>query len=138
MERVLVVEDEDGIAELIRLLLEDEGYEVAVAHGVPEAKQLLGQHQPQVILLDYNLPPHNAGHLVQHLEEQGIRDAVAVVLMTAANHYERLAQAIGADACVGKPFDIDDLLLVVRGAFDLYELHMTPPSPMPPSPEDSA
>jgi DNA-binding response OmpR family regulator len=111
---ILLVEDDVGIQDLVRMTLEDEGYAVLVAGDGDDALEILKNTTPALILLDYMMPRMNGAQFIQEAVKQDLRDAIPLVLLTAANYAPSRAQEIGTDAYVGKPFDIAHLLLTIE------------------------
>lgn len=113
---VLVIEDDDDIAEHVRLLLEHEGYRVVVTPNGRAALEALSQPNPlpSVILLDLMMPVMD-GYEFRKAQLADPRIAkVPVVLITADSFVAEKAARTGAAAALGKPFDIDQLLGVVK------------------------
>lgn len=69
--QVLIIEDDEGVAELMRRIVEKCGYEVVNVFCAAEALQWLRTSVPQLILLDYSLPDSNALEFLQSLRNQG-------------------------------------------------------------------
>jgi CheY-like chemotaxis protein len=110
--RVLVVDDEQSIVGFVRLVLEDEGFQVATASNGVEGLAALQVDMPDVILLDLTMPVMDGWEFVRVVKERGIE--TPVILMTAGYRANLEAQRNGAAGFLGKPFDIDDLLQVIR------------------------
>jgi DNA-binding response OmpR family regulator len=112
--RVLVADDSETILLLLRTRLEMEGYEVSTASDGQEVVETLDSvdpdQEPDVILLDAMMPRMSGLDVLRTLREQG-RD-IPVLIVSAHRADETLQQALGlgADACVAKPIDFDDLL----------------------------
>ncbi len=121
--RVLVVDDDEGIRETLRSLLEDTGYEVVEADGGEAALALLRSAQPPlVVLLDYVMAHLNGGELLRMAAAEGLDARHRFILMSAsprrinADPFVR-QYALDRDIpIVAKPFDIDRLLALVAGA----------------------
>ena len=110
--RVLVVDDEQSIVGFVRLVLEDEGFQVATASNGEEGLASVETHRPDVILLDLTMPVMDGWEFIRVVKDRGIQ--TPVVLMTAGYRANQEAQRNGAAGFLGKPFDIDDLLKVIR------------------------
>jgi two-component system chemotaxis response regulator CheY len=110
--RLLVVDDDPSIREMLEMVLDSEGYEVITApHGMA-AFALLDEIRPDVILLDMKMPILDGwGFLEEYRQRPGAK--VPVVVLTAAQDDDRRAGEVGADAYVAKPFAIDDLIRVL-------------------------
>ncbi|MCC7106651.1 MAG: response regulator [Chloroflexi bacterium] len=115
-QRVLVVDDDDMIRDVLRLTLQDEGYDVRVARDGREALEQLEGSPPALILLDLMMPRMDGAGFVRELERRGVRSAVSVVVLSAGASGERQATALRADGFVPKPFDLDLLLAVLADA----------------------
>lgn len=110
---VLVVEDDVSIQECVTLALEDQGYTVVTAeHGIA-ALAYLREHRPTVILLDMRMPVMDGWTFAREYKERpGPR--APIVVMTAAMDAPRWAGEIGAADVLPKPFDLDELFVVVQ------------------------
>jgi CheY-like chemotaxis protein len=114
--RILVVEDEPAVADLLVTLLRDEGYTVTLARDGVAAIELLGADpgtgRPfDLLLLDMMLPGVGGGVVLQHA--LAARDGLPVVGLSADPDALVQGAALGATATLGKPFDITDLLSLV-------------------------
>lgn len=114
--RVLVVEDDAELRTLTRMLLEDEGAEVAAAANGNEALALAGEFRPQVALLDARLPDMTGGDLGKKLRE-ALPDCGQVLVSGDARgvaEWERIG-----GLALPKPYEIDELLALVHKAASL-------------------
>jgi CheY-like chemotaxis protein len=113
MELILVVDDDEGIREIVETALSDEGYEVMTApHGVA-ALEKIGRRAPAVILLDMRMPVMDGWQFARAYREQPGPHAPIIVVTAAREAGERAAQ-IGAEGVLPKPFGLGDLLEVVE------------------------
>ena len=110
--RVLVVDDDEGIRELVVTALAEEGYAVCSAGDGKEALAVLDQYDPQLILLDMRMPIMDGRQFVKSYRER-LGHHAPIVICTAALDVRRDASEIGADGFLGKPFQLDELLDVV-------------------------
>jgi len=115
--RILVVEDEPAVADLLVTLLRDEGYTVTLARDGAAAIDLLGSDpeasQPfDLLLLDMMLPGVAGGMVLQHA--LAAWDGLPVVGLSADPDALAQGAALGAADTLGKPFDIADLLGLVE------------------------
>lgn len=115
LRRVLVVDDDEGIRELVVTALAEEGYAVRSASDGEEALAVLDQYDPQLILLDMRMPVMDGWQFAKSYRERPGHHA-PIVICTAALDVRRDANEIGADGFLGKPFQLDELL-------DLVESH---------------
>jgi two-component system, chemotaxis family, chemotaxis protein CheY len=107
---VLVVDDDLGLRETLRALLELEGYEVALAGDGLDALRALEGLAPDAILLDLMMPRMNGEEFVQELSRRGRRTEFPIIILSADTRARQTAAQVGARACLPKPFDVDDLL----------------------------
>jgi two-component system chemotaxis response regulator CheY len=112
-KRVLVVDDDASIRELLSTALEDDGYEVVPAKNGQDALSVCERWRPDVIVLDLMMPVMDGWTFAKRMRE---RDDIPIVVLSAANDLERHAKALGAAEVVGKPFDLDQLLPKVARA----------------------
>ncbi len=111
--RVLVVEDEDAIGEVIVDVLSDEGYEVRRARNGREALDVLQFWVPDLIVLDFMMPIMDGRAFREAQRRDPAIADVPVVLISGAREIEQKGEEIGAVAAIEKPFDIESLLTVV-------------------------
>jgi len=116
--RILLVEDDEGAKEFMSMALSYEGYEVAVALDGFTALQLVETFQPGLILLDMRMPLMDGEEFLKAYRAKPGPYA-GIVAHSASYDFEHNAKSLKVDACLAKPFDLDDLL-------DCIELHMRP------------
>jgi DNA-binding response OmpR family regulator len=115
--RVLVVDDDADILNVIRGVLEDEGYAVmAVADG-GQAVSVAEDFAPDLLIVDVTLPVLS-GHLVTAHVRELRGDAFPVLVITADGQAVEKARQLGAYAYLRKPFELDDLLEYVSEGLD--------------------
>jgi len=105
--RILVVEDEPSSLKLAHLVLSSDGHEVTQAEAVDQAMDEISKSEPQVILLDLELPNIDGLALARHLKADPRRKHIVIVAVTA--YPERFtreeALAAGCDAYIVKPIN---------------------------------
>ncbi|HEX4429817.1 MAG TPA: response regulator [Frankiaceae bacterium] len=114
--RVLVVDDDEVIRQLISLNLELEGFEVHEAVDGVDALRMAAQVHPSVITLDIMMPNMDGWDAAARLRSDPLTAHVKVVLLSARAQEAdvRRGTRLGVDAYLTKPFDPDDLVEVVR------------------------
>lgn len=111
--RVLVVDDDDSMCELLRQVLTDQGYAVAtVPHGAA-ALELVKHHQPAVMLVDLRMPIMDGWAFVEQYRRMA-KPPASIVLMSAVKDLEATARRLGAEGFVQKPFQLEELTAVVQ------------------------
>ena len=111
MPRILVVDDEAPIRNLLAAVLGDDGYAVDTAPAALDALDRISRHAPDLILLDVMMPGMDGLELLAVLRADPLTSDIPVVIMSAA--YTRKDVVPGADDLLPKPFDLSDLLDVV-------------------------
>ena len=115
-QRILVVDDEPDIRELIRFALETAGYEVFEAGQAEEARQLLQAHHPALLLLDWMLPGRSGLELARELKRSNKTRDLPIIMLTARGEEQDKVQALdtGADDYITKPFSPRELTARIR------------------------
>jgi two-component system phosphate regulon response regulator PhoB len=115
-EKILIVDDEEDIVELIRYNLEKEGYRIVCAYSGEEALRFTRGELPQLIVLDLMLPGMN-GLEVYHILRKEPRTAEIPIIMLTARGKERdivTGLELGADDYITKPFRLKELIARIR------------------------
>lgn len=112
-ERLLIVEDEEHLAEVIADNLELEGYQVEIIGDGSEALASIRKAAPALVLLDISLPGMDGFEVCQTLREEG--NQVPILFLTARSDNDDRVRglAMGGDDYLGKPFDLRELILRV-------------------------
>ncbi|MGD9798045.1 MAG: response regulator transcription factor [Acidimicrobiia bacterium] len=112
--RVLVVDDEDNITDLVSTALRYEGFEVDVRANGRAALDAVGSFRPQLIVLDVMLPDIDGFEMARRLQAEGRR--VPILFLTARDATEDKVRGLtlGGDDYVTKPFSLEELVARVR------------------------
>ena len=114
-DRVLLVEDAPEISELIATILEEEtSYHLIVAADGEAGLELARSQLPDLILLDLSLPLLSGWDLLPRLRAEGIQAPVIAITAHAMAGDRERALGLGCAAYLAKPFEIDDLLDLLR------------------------
>ena len=113
MARILIVEDEVALSDILRADLEAEGHTVSQAFDGPSALALVESQQPQLVILDWMLPGMDGLAVCRRIRETHL---MPIMMLTArASEVDRvLGLEVGADDYVVKPFSTQELLARVR------------------------
>jgi CheY-like chemotaxis protein len=114
--RVLVVEDDRGVADMLVEALVAEGHEPAVAPDAAMALQMCASFAPGVVLLDIGLPGMNGYAVAEQMRNLPGTDDMRIVAVTGHGHPEdrRRSRTAGFDRHLVKPIDLDALALILR------------------------
>jgi two-component system, OmpR family, phosphate regulon response regulator PhoB len=116
MQRVLIVEDEVDIANLIRFNLERAGYEVSKAHDGITGAEMAIRERPNLIVLDLMLPGRDGYSVFREIRRDSRTSHIPVIMLTARAQTEDRIQGLeaGADDYLTKPFSPKELVLRVN------------------------
>ncbi len=120
--RILLVDDESGILDTLRILLRGNGYDVVAALSGREAIEMLPGTSPDIVLTDIRMPGLTGLEVMAKAHE--IDPETAVILMTAQASLQTAVQAVneGAYYYLQKPFANEELLAICRMAAEAREL----------------
>ncbi|MGB5296924.1 MAG: sigma-54 dependent transcriptional regulator [Thermoanaerobaculia bacterium] len=120
--RILVVDDEQSMLEFLRLLLEEIGYQVTTASSVEEGRTQIRESGFDLVLCDIIMPDGNGLDLLREIKQQDSR--ISVIMMTAYTSTKTAIEAMrrGAYDYVSKPFDVEELKVVMQKALEKTEL----------------
>jgi DNA-binding response OmpR family regulator len=116
MARILIVEDDRDIADLVRRFLQKAGYETEIVPSGREALTTIGRRPPDLVLLDLMLPEVDGLEVCRALRANAKTAAIPIIMVTArAEESERIGGLdLGADDYVAKPFSPNELVARVR------------------------
>src|SRR5262245_26132014 len=116
VRNILIVEDEEDIADSIRYNLEREGYRVRIATTGEAALKLILERPPHLVLLDLNLPHMNGLELCRRVRSEPATSRMPILMLTAraAESDKVLGLNLGADDYITKPFSVRELVARVN------------------------
>ncbi len=119
-QKILIVDDDMHIAELVSLYVEKEGFETKEVHDGREAIQMVSAFQPDLILLDLMLPGMDGYQVCAEIRKTS---RVPVIMLTAKGEtFDKvLGLELGADDYIVKPFDPKELVARVKAVLRRYE-----------------
>ena len=112
--KVMLIDDDPGIHESLRAVVEEAGYEFCGALGGREGLRLLDDERPDLLLLDVMMPGMDGFEVVHHLRESKI--STPVIMLTALDDVKNKITGLdsGADDYMTKPFVPEELLARIR------------------------
>jgi DNA-binding NtrC family response regulator len=122
MPRILIVDDEPQIRRILSILLSDNGFEVTEAESGEQALTVAEKFHPDVALLDISMPGMDGLAALRALLK--IHSKLDCVMMTAYSTIRSAVEAMksGAFDYLAKPFDNDELLLIINRALEMRNL----------------
>jgi CheY-like chemotaxis protein len=112
----LVVEDDDVIRDLIAEVLEERGYLIRRATNGAEALAMLDSVRPDVMVLDLLMPVMHGWAFMEEYAQKTAGRAIPIVVVSVNPILPRSFDRFGVQQCVGKPFDVDELVGAVEQA----------------------
>jgi len=119
MKKILVVDDEPDLRDMLRFALETEGFEVLEAADIQKAYWLITDQDPDLVLLDWMLPGGSGIELLSRLKKEEATQSLPVIMVTAKAREEDIIQGLdmGAHDYITKPFSLKELLARIRTIF---------------------
>jgi len=119
---LLIIDDEASLRDFLGIVFEEEGWRVEAAAAIAEARALIAKREPDVVLCDLMLPDGSGIDLLHDLKAQN--PSISVVMITAHTSTKTAVEALKAGALdyIAKPFDIEELKIIVRKAVERKEL----------------
>ena len=114
---VLVVDDSITVRRVTQRLLKREGYRVALANDGQDALEKLREEKPDVVLSDIEMPRMDGFELVRHIRSSPDLKDLPVIMITSriAQKHRDLANELGVDHYLGKPYSEEELLGLIQG-----------------------
>lgn len=111
-KRLLIVDDEADLAEMIKFRMENNGYEVLLAHDGQAALEMARKESPDLIILDLMLPKMDGYKVCGLLKKDSRYSHIPIIIFSAKGQEDdmKLGQELGADAYITKPFEPQVLL----------------------------
>ncbi len=119
MNTILVVEDDDSVSELVKIVLEEEGYAIRVAPNAERAKNIIAEEKPSLAIIDIILPGQGGMDLI--LDLHSMCPDLAIILTSGKidmtkSTFKVLAHQFGVVSILPKPFTVEELLATVNEA----------------------
>ena len=122
MARILVVDDERSMREMLSIALGREGFDVTVAESRATAAAVIAKDPVDLVITDVRLPDGDGIEILRHVKT-GSPDTVVIVMTAYGSTRDAVdAMKLGAHDYLLKPFDVDELKIVVRKALERHDL----------------
>lgn len=120
--KILVVDDETSICELLRTYFENEGYEVKTANDGAEGVTFFKMYEPDLVLLDIMLPRKDGWQVCREIRE--ISSKPIIMISAKGEVFDKvLGLELGADDYITKPFDMKELSARIKSVLRRYSAH---------------
>jgi DNA-binding response OmpR family regulator len=118
LRRILAVDDDNDIVDIIKIILEDEGYEVSTLTNGRDVMQAISLQRPDLILLDVMLGGIDGRDICRAIKNDALLSDIPIVMISASHNLHNLLTEQGSpDDFLAKPFDIDHLIKKVKKQF---------------------
>jgi len=114
MKKILLIEDEADISEVVKLILEDEGYAVSVLGDADHFETKLRESNADLVLLDLNIGGFNGKIICEYMKNDTVLKSIPVILMSANINIKQIKEECGAEDLIMKPFDLNFLISKVE------------------------
>ncbi len=112
-KRILVADDDPAILDATRMILELEGYEVTTTVDGATLPEML-ENPPHLLLLDIWMSGHDGKDICRALKAQDSTKHIPIIMVSASRDVSESARVSGADDFLTKPFEMEDLLAMVK------------------------
>ncbi|WP_199141222.1 response regulator [Pedobacter sp. ASV12] len=109
-KKILICDDDEGITDMLELVLEETGHEIITETNSLNIKSILKEDLPDLILLDLWMPVLSGDQVLKTLRADENTKQLPVIVISASRDGKEIALDAGATDFVAKPFDIDELL----------------------------
>ncbi len=122
--KILVIDDDINICDLLRMYLEKEGYEVRTANDGVEAMTVFRMYEPDMVLLDIMLPKKDGWQICREIREQSSKP---IIMISAKGETidKVLGLELGADDYIVKPLDMKEVFARIKAVLRRYAKHDT-------------
>ncbi|WP_462264941.1 response regulator [Mucilaginibacter sp.] len=113
-KKILICDDDEGILDMLTLVLEDSGFEVIAESNSLNVYQQIETHQPDLLLIDLWMPVLSGDQVVKQLKQNPDTQFLPVLVISASTDGRKIAEEARADGFIAKPFDLDKLINQVQ------------------------
>ncbi|MXV16062.1 response regulator transcription factor [Hufsiella ginkgonis] len=111
--KLMIIEDDHDILSILSRIFEDEGYEVKISTN-GDVEEVIRNYQPDLVLCDIWLPKKKGTELCRSLKADESTRTIPFILSSTSMNLPKLAHECGADSYIEKPFNIKEVLNIVK------------------------
>lgn len=111
---ILVAEDDTSISEVMKIILESEGYTVSLARNRSDVFKVIRNGSPSLIFLDVRLGGEKGEDIAAELRSGKETAHIPLIIVSADSTTPEIAEQVGADSFLLKPFEMDELIACVK------------------------
>jgi CheY-like chemotaxis protein len=113
-KKILICDDDEGILDMLELILEDTPYQIIAEQNSLNVLSLVEKLSPDLVLLDLWMPILSGDQVLKAIRSDPFTKDVPVIIISASRESERIARTAGASAFIAKPFDFNELVTVIN------------------------
>lgn len=113
-QTVFVCDDDVGIVDVVKIVLQEAGYNVVISSDTENIVQKVKKYRPALVLMDLWMPGIGGEQLIPILKKDKQTADIPVIVISASKDTKEVAERVGADGFLLKPFDITDLENIVK------------------------
>ena len=117
-KKILVVDDDSGIGEMLKTLLEFYDFEVTVSEKPDETEEIISEKNIDVVILDMLISGVNGTDVCRRLRKNEETAEIPILMMSALHDAGKKCKEAGADDFIAKPFEMEDLIKTINGVLD--------------------
>ena len=117
-KKIIICDDDKGIVDMLELLLEYSGADIASETNSLHIHALLLNENPQILIVDLWMPNISGDQVIRKVRETIELKNLKILAISASRDGEKIAMEAGADAFLAKPFDMDEILDTVEKLFE--------------------
>ncbi len=114
MKKILVCDDDQGILEVTKVILETNGYETVTLDNGRAIQKKVKSFKPDLILLDLWMPGIEGKEITYLLKKNPETKGIPLIIVSAVSELDKIAGSTSADGFLPKPFDMNELLKLVK------------------------
>lgn len=114
MKNILVCDDDEGILDVVKMALSDEGYNILTVRNGKEVLKSIETQTPDLVLLDLWIPGLTGEKIVKTFKTDQKLKHIPVIIFSANRNIEKIAKEVQADGFLPKPFDLEDLENIIK------------------------
>ncbi|GJM29054.1 MAG: hypothetical protein DHS20C17_16890 [Cyclobacteriaceae bacterium] len=118
IRKILICDNEEDMLEIVTQIFTKRGYEVLATRSVESMLESIPGYNPQVILLDLNLPGMGGEQAAKILKEKPETKSIPIILISGRDDSADIADKLDLAGHIGKPFSITTLITTISSCFD--------------------
>ncbi len=113
-KKILICDDDEGILDLLTMLLEDNGFDVIAEQSSLNVYKIIESEHPDLLILDLWMPVLSGDQVLRMLKNNPATQTLPVMIISASMEGKQIAVLAGADDFMAKPFDVNTLVERVK------------------------